>query len=680
MQNSRLLACITAATAVVASAHANDATIEVDSVATEVLGTPVAIHRMYARLAPPFTRVALVKNFQIVVGSALFYHRDFESEGALSTELGSWNPYQTSTLMSAGDSYVILGGNAGAAANGSIMFSNWLNSEIANAQPTFHGQTAPGVDWASVNTFQGVADASGRVLLAQFVTRREDAFTARFGLLLGAQSKPGYFWLGQELANVTLGAPADECPDDPGKVLPGQCGCGSADIDSDGDDAADCIDRELALVQRIDFAAPENFTGVGTASDIRVDGDHAIVGAQASTTQFGTATILSRETGKDGVSRWITRGRIGGVGEQTWPVGRRAIAISGDRIAARVRNGSQYPAVALHERAADGSWPLVREFAPDSQAGNLASGFGKGVALHGDWLAISSTWSSTNQPQGIGRVELHRRDASGWTLAATIERVTQDGYALLGRTLALGDGVLAASDGRAVFIYRQGKAGTWDLAQQFSSPDGYGVLGFGESLALDGDVLVAGCSALYSGTPHAIGGAVVYRRGADGLFAQEAVLRPEELVLPLAPWVGSKNGFGEVVTVSGDTVAVGGASTDRAYVFRRGSDGAWRCANVITRNAGQNISFGHGLALAGGQLLVGAPDFSQSAPARPWVDVFDLDPARFGDLDGDGAIGPSDLAALLEMWGTGSATADLDGDGVVGPQDLVLILGLWSTP
>ena len=679
MQTSRMLASLTAATAVVASAHANLATIEVDSVATEVLGTPVAIHRMYARLTPPFTRVASVQTFQIVLGSALFHHRDFESEGALSTELGSWNPYQTSTLMSAGDSYVILGGNAGVAANGSILFSNWLNSDFANAQPTFHGQTAPGVAWSSGNITQGVADASGRVLLGQFVTRREDAFTARFGLLLGTQSVNDGFGFEQDLVHVTLGAPADACPDDPGKVLPGQCGCGSADTDSDGDGAADCIDRELALVQRIDFAAPENFAGAGTASDIRVDGDHAIVGAQASTTQFGTATILSRETGKDGASRWITRGRIGGVGEQTWPLGRRAIAISGDRAAARVRNGSQYPAVALHERAADGSWPLVREFVPDAQAGDLASGFGQSVALRGDWLAISSIWSSTNQQQGIGRVELHRRDESGWTLAATIERVTQDASAVLGRQLVLGDGVLAASDGRAVFIYRQSKAGTWELAQQFSSPDGYGVDEFGESLALDGDVLVAGCSTLYSGTPHAIGGAIVYRRGADGLFAQEAVLRPEELVLPLAPWVGS-NTFGEVVSVSGDTVAVGGQSTDRAYVFRRGSDGAWRCANVIARNAGQNIFFGYGLALTGGQLLVGAPDFNQNVPQRPWVDVFDLDPARFGDLDGDGAIGPTDLAMLLETWGSGSATEDLDGDGVVGPRDLLILLGLWSTP
>lgn len=46
------------------------------------------------------------------------------------------------------------------------------------------------------------------------------------------------------------------------------------------------------------------------------------------------------------------------------------------------------------------------------------------------------------------------------------------------------------------------------------------------------------------------------------------------------------------------------------------------------------------------------------------------------DLDGDGIVGPADLATLLGAWG-GSA-ADLDGDGVVGPSDLAILLGAWG--
>jgi hypothetical protein len=51
-----------------------------------------------------------------------------------------------------------------------------------------------------------------------------------------------------------------------------------------------------------------------------------------------------------------------------------------------------------------------------------------------------------------------------------------------------------------------------------------------------------------------------------------------------------------------------------------------------------------------------------------------------GDLNGDGSVGPEDLAILLGAWGPalGSVAADLDGDGVVGPADLATLLGAWT--
>lgn len=39
------------------------------------------------------------------------------------------------------------------------------------------------------------------------------------------------------------GCIVDECPDDPSKVRPGQCGCGIADRDGDSDGTPDCIDE-----------------------------------------------------------------------------------------------------------------------------------------------------------------------------------------------------------------------------------------------------------------------------------------------------------------------------------------------------------------------------------------------------------------------------------------------------
>ncbi len=44
------------------------------------------------------------------------------------------------------------------------------------------------------------------------------------------------------MSDLAAGDGGDSCPDDPNKVNPGQCGCGVADTDSDGDGTPDCQD------------------------------------------------------------------------------------------------------------------------------------------------------------------------------------------------------------------------------------------------------------------------------------------------------------------------------------------------------------------------------------------------------------------------------------------------------
>jgi len=50
------------------------------------------------------------------------------------------------------------------------------------------------------------------------------------------------------------------------------------------------------------------------------------------------------------------------------------------------------------------------------------------------------------------------------------------------------------------------------------------------------------------------------------------------------------------------------------------------------------------------------------------------------DLNGDGVVGPADLAQLIGDWGPCGAVcpSDLDGDGSVGAGDLALLIGAWG--
>lgn len=49
------------------------------------------------------------------------------------------------------------------------------------------------------------------------------------------------------------------------------------------------------------------------------------------------------------------------------------------------------------------------------------------------------------------------------------------------------------------------------------------------------------------------------------------------------------------------------------------------------------------------------------------------------DVDGDGAVGFSDILAVLGAWGPcGGCPEDIDGDGVVGFAEILRILGAWG--
>ncbi len=71
--------------------------------------------------------------------------------------------------------------------------------------------------------------------------------------------------------------------------------------------------------------------------------------------------------------------------------------------------------------------------------------------------------------------------------------------------------------------------------------------------------------------------------------------------------------------------------------------------------------------------------FRDGSPTTVWAGpaIDDVRVSCAGDLDADGTVGPTDLAALLGAWG--SAACDLNNDGTTASDDLAVLLGAWGS-
>ncbi len=105
-------------------------------------------------------------------------------------------------------------------AEGAVSYDVYLGTAPGLAQMTLQGNTAAS-NWTLGSTL-----ASGTTYYWRVVAKNASGITTS-----------SLVW-----SFNTEGPPADACPDDPDKTDPGACGCGTPDVDTDGDGVMDCVD------------------------------------------------------------------------------------------------------------------------------------------------------------------------------------------------------------------------------------------------------------------------------------------------------------------------------------------------------------------------------------------------------------------------------------------------------
>ena len=293
--------------------------------------------------------------------------------------------------------------------------------------------------------------------------------------------------------------------------------------------------------------------------------------------------------------------------------------------------------VYVFERNASGQWGFQAKLvAADGEEGNQ---FGESVAIDGNTIAVGMP----GQASVNGAVCVFVRIAGGdWIQQALLTASDpSDDFAGFGKSVALcGDTVMAGAENRdCVYVFTRNGAGEWTEVQKLTAfDDTHEAEYFGCSVALSGENALIGS---YGDNPHGdfSGSAHTFRRDGSGVWRQVSKLTASD--------GEAGNCFGISVDLDGE-IAVVGAPYDkenrggRAYLFVLDDEELWAPFGSLRVNGGKvEDDFGGAVAVQGGNVLVGASFESGRGAAYlftrnnmgQWTPAVRFCPADLGEWD-----------------------------------------------
>lgn len=289
-----------------------------------------------------------------------------------------------------------------------------------------------------------------------------------------------------------------------------------------------------------------------------------------------------------------------------------AVALDGDRLL--VGSPDEFPFFPMP--AASPGFVYVFEAGRDGwtetgalswSEGTVGDGFGKSLAVSGDWLAVGAPGAA----EGRGAVVVFRREGAGWTESGTVALSDGTPGDDLGLAVAWHDGTLLAAapgrdEGRGLVVAFRPDDGS-ELTR-IAPPEGVAGGRFGTVLAVDGDRLLAtapgaGVEAFQGGGGFQPGSGYVFETGAGG-WTPAGVLTAGGSV---------PAGLGLSGVVVGDEILLGapiaGGGAGAVERFTLDASGAWSHAGPVAVESFESPQALLGIALtrAGDDVLAGAP-------------------------------------------------------------------------
>lgn len=351
--------------------------------------------------------------------------------------------------------------------------------------------------------------------------------------------------------------------------------------------------------------------------------------------------------------------------------------------------------------------------------------FGASVSISGTAALAGAPWEDEACGGGAncnaGAAYVFRSNATGYNWIEEAKLTASDAQdddefgtsvSIRGNVAIVGapfDDEAAVSDVGSAYVFRfNPQSGQWNQEAKLTASDGTANDEFGFSVSVSGDLAVIG-ARLEDDTASNSGSMYVFR--FDGFdWNEEAKLTASD--------ASSDDKFGTSVSADGDRAVAGAISGEggatnsgAAYVF----EGLGDCNDSQTTDLCDIINDPSLDCCPPHDCCEISPDPECSDPiiydcvckidktccTDDWhaacvalvedAECGSCDPGGNGvidtceacppDLDGDGEVGPMDLAMLLGVWGDcpNGCPEDLNGDCVVGAFDLAILLGCWGT-
>ncbi|MFN0136890.1 MAG: hypothetical protein ACKVS9_12330 [Phycisphaerae bacterium] len=235
------------------------------------------------------------------------------------------------------------------------------------------------------------------------------------------------------------------------------------------------------------------------------------------------------------------------------------IALDGDTLVVGAYNLS---VAFAFERQLDGQWMQTQQLLPNDGRGYF---YGRSIALSGD-LAVIGAPQDFHVGSWAGSAYVLRRTEKGeWVTTQKLLPSPPSFIGNFGFSVAIDDqqNLLVgeyngATDGESsgiVHVYSPTKNGSFEYRQRIVCPSHERSANFGYSIAVDGDLLIAGADH-WNGPMFGNGGAFIFQRQPDGMYRQTGLL--------MAPDGQDGDWFGNQVAISGDTAIVGALFRDEA--------------------------------------------------------------------------------------------------------------------